>query len=72
MMPLDKWGVHFEVNFSQKVLKMRFNGGKSIYSDDILIIYDEYWGNIQFQSILHHKEPKKYKKVQYLRLISWQ
>ena len=30
--------------------KGEVNWGKSIYSDDILIIYDKSWGNIQFYS----------------------
>ena len=40
-------------------VKNEVNWGKSIYSEVILVIYDKYWGNIQFQSILNHIEPNK-------------
>ena len=65
MKPLDKWGVHFEVNFLQWVLKMRLIKGNQnilVMRGDVLIIYDKYWENKQFQSIHHHIKPKDDKK----------
>lgn len=58
------WGWQSEMGTKGEV-----NWGKSIYSDDLLIIYKKHWGNIQFQSILHHLEPKYYKRFQNSRLV---
>ena len=44
-------------------VKNEVNGGKLISSGVTMIIYDKYWANIQFQSILDLVESKKYKKV---------